>query len=607
MFPLVWLMALVLMNNDFVIYLGQKQEPPRKHNQHSGVLLQYTFVVSLEKLQFKAKKNISCIVNYQYNLFCATVVSTGPECISISNDGDKTYTIPAENGFNMYNISPNLNRSDVEIHFKNYPLELKIFDLDTHIGNCEVNLSQLFTDKAKTNSKQKRSIKENFPISNLECNDIIGTIEGLFALDENECIQCKSCKNVFRIVTFLVHVKHRNNANCRAEYSKEEMQVLERKSLKLKKEKKSLQQWQKYDPVKRAELHKSTYNTVKRGKQYDTETKRIKENRATKSDRERSEYRARKENSSLHTSASTYLHKCLENSKILNLSQETVSKLESLIAEAERLFKSFELQIDEAAEQAEHVALWTEVNELYKSIFDTLHGQKFSKSSFIGAQYFRIVNKAELAFTDTAEHIEYSTFPGQAIPKLQPCLAQTPCRNCKEATNKDKEYFEKCARQKNDMYYTHSKYYFEICEKNLGRNLFINYNKNKQVIEKMSKKIEFMHGEIELEINKTVQLATEIVWWRDLDKLYGKIYSIDENHHRNDQPLIFVQWKDVFMKIESIFYNLAEHVDEWNNCYGGFKDFGILQMPKPEIDSKPNKCDNLEKCKKCLASENQQT
>ena len=61
MFPLVWLMALVLMNNDFVIYLGQKQEPPRKHNQHSGVLLQYIFVVSLEKLQFKAKKNISCI------------------------------------------------------------------------------------------------------------------------------------------------------------------------------------------------------------------------------------------------------------------------------------------------------------------------------------------------------------------------------------------------------------------------------------------------------------------------------------------------------------------------------------------------------------------
>ena len=62
MFPLVWLMALVLMNNDFVIYLGQKQEPPRKHNQHSGVLLQYIFVVSLKKkLQFKAKKNISCI------------------------------------------------------------------------------------------------------------------------------------------------------------------------------------------------------------------------------------------------------------------------------------------------------------------------------------------------------------------------------------------------------------------------------------------------------------------------------------------------------------------------------------------------------------------
>ena len=111
--------------------------------------------------------------------------------------------------------------------------------------------------------------------------------------------------------------------------------------------------------MKRAELHKSTYNTVKRGKQYDKELKRIKENRVTKSDRNISEYRARKENSSLHTSSSTYLHKCLENSKILNLSQETVSKLKSLIAEAERLFKSFELQIDEAAEQAEHVALWT--------------------------------------------------------------------------------------------------------------------------------------------------------------------------------------------------------------------------------------------------------
>ena len=280
------------MNNDFVVHLGQKQEPGGYHNQHSGALLQYTFVVSLEKIHLKTKKQISCIVNYQYNLFCATEVSTGPECIPYN--GDQTYTIPAENGFNMFNISPNLNRSDVEIHFKNYPLNLKVFDLNTHIGNCKVNLTQLFNDKAKTNSKHKRSIKEHFPISNLECNDIIGTIEGLFALDENECIQCKSCKNVFRIATFLVHVKHKNNANCRAQYSKEEMQVLEMKSLKMKKQKKSLQQWRKYDPVKRAELHKTTYDSVKRIKQHDTQMKRIKEDKATKLEKEQSEYQARK-------------------------------------------------------------------------------------------------------------------------------------------------------------------------------------------------------------------------------------------------------------------------------------------------------------------------
>ena len=132
------------MNNDFVVHLGQKQEPGGYHNQHSGALLQYTFVVSLEEIHLKTKKQISCIVNYQYNLFCATEVSTGPECIPY--DGDQTYTIPAENGFNMFNISPNLNRSDVEIHFKNYPLNLKIFDLNTHIGNCKVNLIQLFND-----------------------------------------------------------------------------------------------------------------------------------------------------------------------------------------------------------------------------------------------------------------------------------------------------------------------------------------------------------------------------------------------------------------------------------------------------------------------------
>ena len=585
------------MNNDFVVHLGQKQEPGGYHNQHSGALLQYTFVVSLEEIHLKTKKQISCIVNYQYNLFCATEVSTGPECIPY--DGDQTYTIPAENGFNMFNISPNLNRSDVEIHFKNYPLNLKVFDLNTHIGNCKINLTQLFDDKAKTNSKHKRSIKEHFPISNLECNDIIGTIEGLFALDENECIQCKSCKNVFRIATFLVHVKHKNNANCRAQYSKEEMQVLEMKSLKMKKQKKSLQQWRKYDPVKRAELHKTTYDSVKRIKQHDTQMKRIKEDKATEPEKERSEYQARKKNSSQHTSASTYLHKCLQNSKILNLPQETISKLESLIAEAERLFKSFELQIDEAAQQAEHMALSTEIYDLYKDIFDKLNGQP---SSFIHEQYNWIALKAELAFTDTAEHIEYSTHL-LAIPKLQQCLAQRPCRNCKKATNSDKEYFEKCAKQTNNQYLRHAKYYFRICEKNLGPNLT---NGNEQLIEKMSKKFEIMHGEMELEIDQTVKVATDLVWWRDLDKLYGKIYSIDENHHRNDQPLIFVQWKDVFMKIESIFYNLAEHVEEWNNHFGGYKVFGILQMPKPRVDSKPNICDKLDKCKKCLASENHQ-
>ena len=51
-----------------------------------------------------------------------------------------------------------------------------------------------------------------------------------------------------------------------------------------------------------------------------------------------------------------------------------------------------------------------------------------------------------------------------------------------------------------------------ICEKNMGSNLT---HENKELIEKISKTFEVMHGEMELEIDKTVKLATELVWWRD--------------------------------------------------------------------------------------------
>ena len=68
-------MALVLMNNDFVIYLGQKQEPPRKHNQGPFHLLFFSIKYSIFTIHMigkfcykQEKKNF--FSDFMNRLFC---------------------------------------------------------------------------------------------------------------------------------------------------------------------------------------------------------------------------------------------------------------------------------------------------------------------------------------------------------------------------------------------------------------------------------------------------------------------------------------------------------------------------------------------------------
>ena len=59
--------------------------------------------------------------------------------------------------------------------------------------------------------------------------------------------------------------------------------------------------------------------------------------------------------------------------------------------------------------------------------------------------------------------------------------------------------------------------------------------------------------------------------WKDLDKLYGNLdilYSSDQfgNKHFDDMPLIREDWKRILLKIESVFYKVANHLDVYDLC-----------------------------------------
>ena len=68
--------------------------------------------------------------------------------------------------------------------------------------------------------------------------------------------------------------------------------------------------------------------------------------------------------------------------------------------------------------------------------------------------------------------------------------------------------------------------------------------------------------------------------------------------HETNLLVIYNEWNAIFLKIETCFEEVADHLKEFNGYYGAWYEFGLLHMPMNEP------CEKEKKCKKCIEKEN---
>ena len=219
------------------------------------------------------------------------------------------------------------------------------------------------------------------------------------------------------------------------------------------------------------------------------------------------------------------------------------------------------------------------------------------------------------AIINVSEHVEdYNSYYGASkyfgdlrAPKNIDCTGLESCRACRIASINDQEDYEKNARKRNSKSLEAVKSYFDNCFDQIKHQEF---SKEDQIqLDNLKNELESTYNNVEKEIDKTVVRGKELKLWRDLDDLYGNIddlYSMDTfgNDHINDKPIIKEEWKKMTSKVESFFYQLADHVDE----YGlNQRILGKLLGPKSEMTewrvhkwSNSIPCNEENKCKKCL-------
>ena len=238
-------------------------------------LVQHKSVVRFNTIQIDIARPIQCIFKYKFELFSKKEVRTPMFIVKPGKELQKIpYTCCTEKTFIIPSKFKEVNIQHV---LENQLLNIKVFDLDLHIGNCKVNLNRIFNKE----SEQKRYFLEKLPITNEDETDtkrIIGAIEFSFGLVPEECAKCKRCEMIFKVSGILQHLAKKQK--CKDSYSDEEMDALKKNALKrykqIKNQRNAEREFQNYDPKKRAKKHKLTYDAKKRAEQYDKVKRRNK-------------------------------------------------------------------------------------------------------------------------------------------------------------------------------------------------------------------------------------------------------------------------------------------------------------------------------------------
>ena len=369
----------------------------KKRNMNlDNPLFEHIFVVSLQKIKIDLdNKSTECRIKYKYSLLSNEEVSTSVFVI----DGNNEFQDIPQSGFNEYILSSKITDSDIKEFLGNNLIELNVFDQELKIGSGSVNLTEIYSDSAQK-WKQKSFLKEVSLLASkyTPIEKVLGSIECLFVLVPHECIQCK-CEKIYRMSGIQKHI---NQSACKSQYSIEEIESLKHHAKAIRKKKQKFREFRSYDPVKRTEKHKKTYNAKKQRQCYDMsklETNKeaeedSKEEAILKEEEARKETMAlnsaiekeskvRKINKYLLDQTNSYFENGCKKLKNRDLSKEVLEQLKKLENVIFDLHKKFELEIDalneKARKKASNTKMVKDVNDVY---IELCHG--FSGVSNLG-------------------------------------------------------------------------------------------------------------------------------------------------------------------------------------------------------------------------------
>ena len=321
-------------------------------------LVQHIFVVSLEQIKLNSNKSVEVVIRYNYSLFQENEVTTAPSIVI--DPGSESIEIPPEQGFIKFKLKPTTKPSHVRIFLKSNPLVLQVFDQDNLLGKVTVNLGIIYDNESQKLSQQ--SFKKFFPV--MFENESIGCIEGLFVLETEDLTRCKSCEEIFRTSTILKHVNHRANTDCRKNYNEKETKFLMDQSSKCKKQRRVVYDTKNYDPSKRSEKHKKTYNSDKRVAAFQNKKAQRRQelqlekqeafNEVQKENNKSLEVAARYENSFLRDSEKGVVKMYLKRYS-LSLSDEGKRKIAKIEATIDDEYNVFESEINDLVKKASNL------------------------------------------------------------------------------------------------------------------------------------------------------------------------------------------------------------------------------------------------------------
>ena len=345
-------------------------------------LFEHIFVVSLQKIKIDLdNKSIQCRIKYKYSLLSNEEVSTS---VFVIDGNNESQDIP-QSGFNEYILSSKTT-DDIREFLDNNLLEFHVFDHETKIGSGSVNLTEIYSDSAQKMKNQKSFIRDVslLPSKYSPIKKVLGAIEGLFVLVSHECIQCK-CEKIYRMSGIQKHI---NQSACKSQYSIEEIESLKHHAKAIRKKKQKFREFRTYDPVKRSEKHKKTYNAKKQKQCYDTS--KLETNPEAEEDLKEEailkEEEARKETIALNSAiekeskvrginkylldqTNSYFENGCRKLKNGDLSREVLQQLKKLENAIFDLHKKFELEIDalneKARKKARNTKMVKDVNDVY--------------------------------------------------------------------------------------------------------------------------------------------------------------------------------------------------------------------------------------------------